>query len=82
MKALADYVSSKGMKLGLYGDIGTSTCGGFIGFNISAVPDQVCKHSGTVDTCTLICHSHPAMILSPCHCGRCKTRSWRRTLRR
>jgi hypothetical protein len=45
MKALADYVSSKGMKLGLYGDIGTSTCGGFIGFNISAVPDQVCNEA-------------------------------------
>lgn len=41
MKALADYVATKGMKLGLYGDIGSSTCGGFIGFNISATPDAV-----------------------------------------
>ena len=41
MKALADYVHAKGMKLGLYGDIGSATCGGFIGFNISAVPDAV-----------------------------------------
>ena len=41
MKALADYVKSKGMKLGLYGDIGSSTCGGYIGFNISATPDAV-----------------------------------------
>lgn len=28
MKALSDYVKSKGMQLGLYGDIGTHTCGG------------------------------------------------------
>lgn len=39
IKALAAYVRSKGLKLGLYGDIGTKTCGGFIGFNVSAVPD-------------------------------------------
>ena len=32
IKALADYVHSKGMQLGIYGDIGSKTCGGFIGF--------------------------------------------------
>ncbi|KAK6173347.1 hypothetical protein SNE40_016816 [Patella caerulea] len=31
MKALADYVHSKGLKLGIYGDFGHSTCGGFPG---------------------------------------------------
>lgn len=41
MKALADYVRSKGMQLGLYGDIGSQTCGGFLGFNVSAVPDPI-----------------------------------------
>ena len=28
IKALADYVHSKGLKLGIYGDIGTKTCAG------------------------------------------------------
>lgn len=28
MKALADYVKSKGLKLGIYSDVGTSTCAG------------------------------------------------------
>ena len=28
MKELADYVHSKGLKLGTYGDVGTQTCGG------------------------------------------------------
>ena len=31
MKAVADYVHSKGLKLGLYGDIGTRTCAGYPG---------------------------------------------------
>jgi len=31
MKALADYVHSKGLKLGTYGDMGTYTCGGYPG---------------------------------------------------
>lgn len=52
MKALAEYVGTKGMKLGLYGDIGSTTCGGFIGFNISAEPDPVqdAKLAADVDT--------------------------------
>lgn len=32
IKALADYVHSKGLKFGIYGDIGTKTCGGYPGF--------------------------------------------------
>lgn len=32
IKALADYVHSKGLKLGLYGDMGSKTCGGYPGF--------------------------------------------------
>ena len=40
LKAVADYVHSKGLKLGTYLDIGTTTCGGFPGFNVSALDDQ------------------------------------------
>jgi hypothetical protein len=29
------------MKLGIYGDIGSTTCGGYVGFNISAAADPV-----------------------------------------
>ena len=35
LKAVADYVHSKGMKLGLYGDIGTMTCSGYPGLKES-----------------------------------------------
>jgi alpha-N-acetylgalactosaminidase len=31
IKALADYVHAKGLKLGIYGDFGSSTCGGYPG---------------------------------------------------
>ena len=40
LKAVADYVHGKGLKLGTYLDIGTTTCGGFPGFNVSALDDQ------------------------------------------
>jgi alpha-galactosidase len=30
MKAMSDYIHSKGLKLGLYSDVGYKTCGGFI----------------------------------------------------
>ena len=30
LKALSDYIHSKGLKLGLYSDVGYQTCGGFI----------------------------------------------------
>ncbi|CAG2164960.1 unnamed protein product [Oppiella nova] len=33
MKALADYVHSKGLKLGIYGDVGPKTCAGYPGQN-------------------------------------------------
>ena len=33
IKALADYIHSKGLKAGIYGDIGTLTCGGYPGFS-------------------------------------------------
>lgn len=33
IKALADYVHSKGLFLGMYTDIGTATCGGFPGID-------------------------------------------------
>lgn len=31
IKALADYIHSKGLKLGIYEDFGTKTCGGYPG---------------------------------------------------
>uniref|UniRef100_V9KSD6 Alpha-galactosidase n=1 Tax=Callorhinchus milii TaxID=7868 RepID=V9KSD6_CALMI len=37
IKALADYVHSKGLKLGIYGDLGTHTCGGFPGTPLDKV---------------------------------------------
>mmetsp|Transcript_70538 Transcript_70538/g.131957 ORF Transcript_70538/g.131957 Transcript_70538/m.131957 type:complete len:464 (-) Transcript_70538:24-1415(-) len=40
IKYIADYVHARGMKLGLYTDIGTSTCGGYPSLNVSAVPDE------------------------------------------
>jgi alpha-N-acetylgalactosaminidase len=32
MKGLADYVHSKGLKLGIYSDVGPRTCGGYVLF--------------------------------------------------
>lgn len=40
IKYIADYVHAKGMKLGLYGDIGTATCAGGPGFSVSATTDS------------------------------------------
>ncbi|XP_048465636.1 alpha-N-acetylgalactosaminidase [Rhincodon typus] len=37
IKALADYVHSKGLKLGIYGDLGITTCGGFPGTTLEKV---------------------------------------------
>ncbi|XP_059150940.1 alpha-N-acetylgalactosaminidase-like isoform X2 [Physella acuta] len=39
MKALADYVHSKGLKLGIYGDMGTLTCGGYPGSKFTMETD-------------------------------------------
>lgn len=38
IQALADYVHGKGLKLGIYLDVGTLTCGGYPGFNITQDP--------------------------------------------
>ena len=45
MKAVADYVHSQNMSLGLYGDIGTSTCAGFPGLagNFEANANQMAE---------------------------------------
>ncbi|XP_038676261.1 alpha-N-acetylgalactosaminidase-like isoform X1 [Scyliorhinus canicula] len=37
IKGLADYVHSKGLKLGIYGDLGIATCGGFPGTTLENV---------------------------------------------
>uniref|UniRef100_A0A4W3HXU1 Alpha-galactosidase n=1 Tax=Callorhinchus milii TaxID=7868 RepID=A0A4W3HXU1_CALMI len=37
IKALADYVHSKGLKLGIYGDLGNLTCGGYVGTTIDKI---------------------------------------------
>lgn len=34
MKALSDYVHSKGLKFGLYADVGSQTCGGYSGLDM------------------------------------------------
>ena len=37
-----------------YGDIGATTCGGFIGFNVSAVPDVVADANLKADAETMM----------------------------
>lgn len=37
IKALADYVHSLGLKLGIYGDLGTHTCGGYPGTTLDRI---------------------------------------------
>ncbi|KAM7182465.1 alpha-N-acetylgalactosaminidase isoform 2-T2 [Macrochelys suwanniensis] len=37
IKALADYAHSRGLKLGIYGDMGTYTCGGYPGTTLDRV---------------------------------------------
>ncbi|XP_067830806.1 LOW QUALITY PROTEIN: alpha-N-acetylgalactosaminidase-like [Heptranchias perlo] len=37
IKALAQYVHSKGLKLGIYGDLGTFTCGGYPGTTLDLI---------------------------------------------
>ncbi|NXX19556.1 NAGAB acetylgalactosaminidase, partial [Podargus strigoides] len=37
IKALADYVHARGLKLGIYGDLGTFTCGGYPGTTLDYV---------------------------------------------
>ncbi|XP_060705154.1 alpha-N-acetylgalactosaminidase-like isoform X2 [Hemiscyllium ocellatum] len=37
IKALAEYVHAKGLKLGIYGDLGTYTCGGYPGTTLDQV---------------------------------------------
>ncbi|KAJ6658895.1 hypothetical protein lerEdw1_019531 [Lerista edwardsae] len=37
IKALADYVHSRGLKLGIYGDLGTHTCGGYPGTTLDRI---------------------------------------------
>ncbi|XP_072723999.1 alpha-N-acetylgalactosaminidase isoform X2 [Ciconia boyciana] len=37
IKALADYVHARGLKLGIYGDLGTLTCGGYPGTTLGYV---------------------------------------------
>ncbi|XP_015282997.1 PREDICTED: alpha-N-acetylgalactosaminidase [Gekko japonicus] len=37
IKALADYVHSLGLKLGIYGDLGTHTCGGYPGTTLDQI---------------------------------------------
>mmetsp|Transcript_64882 Transcript_64882/g.154945 ORF Transcript_64882/g.154945 Transcript_64882/m.154945 type:complete len:470 (+) Transcript_64882:84-1493(+) len=40
IKYIADYLHARGMKLGLYTDIGSATCCGLPSLNVSAVPDE------------------------------------------
>lgn len=40
IKALADYVHSKGLKLGIYNDMGTKTCAGYPGQDTTHVTSR------------------------------------------
>lgn len=40
IKALADYVHSRGLKLGIYADLGNYTCGGYPGTTLSQIEDD------------------------------------------
>jgi alpha-galactosidase len=67
MKALSEYVGTKGMKLGLYGDIGSSTCGGFIGFNVSAQPDPVQDAKLAADAETMMSWGMASLKVDGCN---------------
>jgi alpha-galactosidase len=49
MKALADYVHSKGLKLGIYSDAGTQTCGGHPGSKGHEYQDAITYASWGID---------------------------------
>lgn len=60
MKAVADYVHSRGLKFGIYGDIGTKTCGGFPGQKLHMKQDAETFASWGVDYVKLDgCYSDP-----------------------
>lgn len=72
MKALADYVHSKGLKIGIYEDFGTKTCAGFPGSEFHMMLDaQTFSDWGIdllkFDTCNSDAHDnkfgYPAMSL-------------------
>ena len=49
IKALADYVHSKGLKIGIYNDAGTATCAGFPGFEVHEQQDANTYASWGID---------------------------------
>jgi len=49
MKALGDYIHSKGLKLGIYSDVGTKTCGGLPGSRGHEYQDAMTYSSWGVD---------------------------------
>lgn len=53
MRALADYVHAKGLKLGIYGDWGTFTCGGYPGTLGYAEVDAKTFANWTIDSLKL-----------------------------
>ena len=53
MRALADYVHGKGLKLGIYGDWGTYTCGGYPGTLGYATIDAQTFANWTIDSLKL-----------------------------
>ena len=53
MRALADYVHGKGLKLGIYGDWGTFTCGGYPGTLGYAEVDARTFANWTIDSLKL-----------------------------
>ncbi|XP_059150953.1 alpha-N-acetylgalactosaminidase-like [Physella acuta] len=53
IKALADYVHSKGLKLGIYGDMGTFTCGGYPGSKFTLETDATTFAEWGIDSLKL-----------------------------
>jgi len=49
IKALADYVHSKGLKLGIYSDVGATTCGGYPGSRGHEYQDAITYASWGID---------------------------------
>jgi len=60
IKALADYIHSKGLKFGIYGDFGTLTCGGYPGNEYHLQLDAQTYADWTVDYFKMDgCYSDP-----------------------
>lgn len=67
IKFVADYVHSKGMKLGLYSDVGSATCCGLPSFNVSATPDAQADQQLQRDTELLVSWGMDSIKVDGCN---------------